>query len=80
VSSLMRRIFDRDVAYIVENKVLWIRKMTVADRFSDVGYFAGRAHAHPPNGGLGMNTGIQDSFDLGWKLRLFSEGGAVRTC
>ena len=26
------------------------------------------AHAHPPNGGLGMNTGIQDAFDLGWKL------------
>ena len=26
------------------------------------------AHAHPPNGGLGMNTGIQDAFDLGWKI------------
>jgi hypothetical protein len=36
------------------------------------------AHAHPPNGGLGMNTGIQDAFDLGWKLaaRLEGWGGA----
>ncbi len=32
------------------------------------------AHAHPPNGGLGMNTGIQDAFDLGWKLAAVLEG------
>ena len=32
------------------------------------------AHAHPPNGGLGMNTGLQDAFDLGWKLAATLEG------
>jgi 2-polyprenyl-6-methoxyphenol hydroxylase-like FAD-dependent oxidoreductase len=26
------------------------------------------AHVHPPSGGLGMNTGIQDAYNLGWKL------------
>ncbi|KAA0024197.1 FAD-dependent monooxygenase [Antrihabitans cavernicola] len=26
------------------------------------------AHIHPPAGGLGMNTGIQDAYNLGWKL------------
>ncbi len=26
------------------------------------------AHIHSPAGGQGMNTGIQDSFNLGWKL------------
>jgi hypothetical protein len=26
------------------------------------------AHVHPPAGGLGMNTGIQDAYNLGWKL------------
>jgi len=26
------------------------------------------AHIHSPTGGQGMNTGIQDSFNLGWKL------------
>nr|WP_296769197.1 FAD-dependent monooxygenase [Rhodococcus sp. (in: high G+C Gram-positive bacteria)] len=26
------------------------------------------AHVHSPAGGQGMNTGIQDSFNLGWKL------------
>lgn len=26
------------------------------------------AHIHPPTGGQGLNLGIQDAFDLGWKL------------
>ena len=57
-----------------------MRKRTVAERFMDGRVFiAGdAAHAHPPNGGLGMNTGIQDAFDLGWKLAavLAGWGGA----
>lgn len=28
------------------------------------------AHVHSPTGGQGLNTGIQDSFNLGWKLAL----------
>ena len=28
------------------------------------------AHIHTPAGGQGMNTGLQDSFNLGWKLAL----------
>lgn len=34
------------------------------------------AHVHPIAGGLGMNTGIQDAFNLGWKLALASAGRA----
>jgi 2-polyprenyl-6-methoxyphenol hydroxylase-like FAD-dependent oxidoreductase len=26
------------------------------------------AHVHSPTGGMGMNTGIQDTYNLGWKL------------
>jgi hypothetical protein len=65
-----------DIPYAVEGKTLWVRKRTVADRFADGRVFlAGdSAHAHPPNGGLGMNTGLQDAFDLGWKLAAMIQG------
>jgi 2-polyprenyl-6-methoxyphenol hydroxylase-like FAD-dependent oxidoreductase len=32
------------------------------------------AHVHSPAGGQGMNTGMQDAFNLGWKLALASQG------
>ncbi|MFB9902370.1 FAD-dependent oxidoreductase [Allokutzneria oryzae] len=34
------------------------------------------AHVHPIAGGLGMNTGIQDAWNLGWKLALVASGTA----
>ena len=32
------------------------------------------AHVHTPAGGQGMNTGIQDAFNLGWKLAAVQRG------
>lgn len=41
-------------------------------------FFGGdAAHIHSPAGGQGMNTGIQDMIDLGWKLALVLQGKAV---
>ncbi|MEU7062490.1 FAD-dependent monooxygenase [Streptomyces sp. NPDC053429] len=34
------------------------------------------AHIHPPTGAQGMNTGIQDAWNLAWKLALAVEGTA----
>jgi 2-polyprenyl-6-methoxyphenol hydroxylase-like FAD-dependent oxidoreductase len=34
------------------------------------------AHIHSPAGGQGMNTGLQDAFNLGWKLGLVAGGQA----
>jgi 2-polyprenyl-6-methoxyphenol hydroxylase-like FAD-dependent oxidoreductase len=34
------------------------------------------AHTHIPSGGQGLQTGIQDAFNLGWKLRATIEGWA----
>lgn len=34
------------------------------------------AHIHSPVGAQGMNTGLQDAYNLGWKLALVVNGGA----
>jgi 2-polyprenyl-6-methoxyphenol hydroxylase-like FAD-dependent oxidoreductase len=34
------------------------------------------AHIHPPTGGQGMNTGIQDAYNLAWKMALVLNGAA----
>ncbi|MDG3015251.1 FAD-dependent oxidoreductase [Speluncibacter jeojiensis] len=55
----------------------WRVNVRMAERFR-VGnvFLAGdAAHVHPPTGGLGMNTGIQDSYNLGWKLAAVLGGG-----
>jgi 2-polyprenyl-6-methoxyphenol hydroxylase-like FAD-dependent oxidoreductase len=52
----------------------WLSRFTDATRLAER-YRAGRvflagdaAHVHPPLGGQGLNLGIQDAFNLGWKL------------
>jgi len=35
------------------------------------------AHIHPPIGGLGMNTGLQDAYNLAWKLAAVIRGEAM---
>jgi hypothetical protein len=40
-------------------------------------FFAGdAAHVHSPAGGQGMNTGLQDAYNLAWKLALVAGGKA----
>jgi hypothetical protein len=48
----------------------WRANVRMVDRYR-VGraFIAGdAAHVHTPAGGQGMNTGIQDAYNLGWKL------------
>ncbi|MFF4554837.1 FAD-dependent monooxygenase [Streptomyces sp. NPDC001422] len=49
----------------------------IVDRYGDGRVFVAgdAAHIHPPTGAQGMNTGIQDAWNLAWKLALAIEGG-----
>ncbi|MFI6998587.1 FAD-dependent monooxygenase [Nocardia sp. NPDC050175] len=55
---------------------VWRPNVRLAERFRDGRVFlAGdAAHVHPPTGGQGMNTGIQDGYNLGWKLAAALDG------
>lgn len=54
----------------------WVASQLIADRYRDRRVFlAGDAcHLHPPFGGYGMNMGIADSVDIGWKLAAVLQG------
>lgn len=48
----------------------WVAHCLIADRYSQGRVFlAGDScHLHPPFGGFGLNMGLGDAVDLGWKL------------
>ncbi|MCK1718756.1 FAD-dependent oxidoreductase [Bradyrhizobium sp. 141] len=52
----------------------------LADRYRDGRAFliGDAAHIHPPTGGQGLNTSVQDAYNLGWKLAA-AIGGASAT-
>jgi len=65
---------------IAINSVSWASAYTINARLADR-YRAGRvflvgdaAHTHPPTGGQGLNTSVQDSYNLGWKLAAVLRG------
>ncbi|MFI6744187.1 FAD-dependent oxidoreductase [Nonomuraea sp. NPDC050451] len=79
IAELLRVVYgEQTVLAAVDN----------ASRFSDatrqidsyrVGnvFFAGdAAHIHPPFGGQGLNLGVQDAFNLGWKMAAVLRGRA----
>ena len=57
---------------------LWRANIRLVDRYREGHVFlAGdAAHIHSPAGGQGMNTGIQDAHNLGWKLAAVAKGAS----
>lgn len=76
----LRRALGRDdIPYSITAVLPWWRNRMVADHYGRGRiWLAGDAcHMNAPNGGFGMNTGLGDSVDLGWKLQGVLEGWAA---
>ena len=77
--ALVRERTGRDD--IVVRDVTWASAFRGNARLADR-YVNGRvilagdaAHVHPPTGGQGLNTSVQDAWNLGWKLATVLRGG-----
>jgi 2-polyprenyl-6-methoxyphenol hydroxylase-like FAD-dependent oxidoreductase len=77
--DLLRRRGARDVSVFDAS---WLSRFRIHRRLAG-SYRVGRcfiagdaAHVHSPVGGQGMNTGIQDAYNLGWKLAAVLQGHA----
>ncbi|MFM1816545.1 MAG: hypothetical protein RLZ98_3240 [Pseudomonadota bacterium] len=70
VEGIFRSIVGRDVPHEIVSIRRWTARNVVAERYQTNRVFlAGdAAHLNHPAGGFGLNTGLGDAFDLGWKL------------
>jgi 2-polyprenyl-6-methoxyphenol hydroxylase-like FAD-dependent oxidoreductase len=68
---------DLDVR--IDGVARWRSSTDTARRYHDgrVVLAGDAAHVMPPNGGFGGNTGVQDAYDLAWKLALIVQGVAA---
>jgi 2-polyprenyl-6-methoxyphenol hydroxylase-like FAD-dependent oxidoreductase len=67
-----------DLEVKVISRSTWRLSRQVAAKFSSGRVFliGDAAHRFPPNGGFGMNSGIQDAHNLAWKLKFVFDGKA----
>jgi 2-polyprenyl-6-methoxyphenol hydroxylase-like FAD-dependent oxidoreductase len=75
-AAAIRRTTGIDLPFEVLHSDEWMASQLIADKYRDGRIFlAGDAcHLHPPFGGYGMNMGIADGVDLGWKLAAIIQG------
>ncbi len=76
IRSAIVRAMGREFDFEILSVLPWVRRQLVADSYGTKRVFiAGdAAHLTSPTGGFGMNTGIQDSVDIAWKLAACLEG------
>ena len=75
-AAAIARATGVDLPYEILSTDEWMASRLLADHYSKGPvYLVGDAcHLHPPFGGYGMNMGIADSVDLGWKMAATLQG------
>jgi len=81
VTGLLHEAVGAEFAVDVDYVGFWDLRIAIADHYRSGGVFiAGdAAHSHPPYGGYGVNTGLEDARNLGWKLAAVLDGWAPET-
>ena len=74
--ALIRQATGLELPIEILSNDEWVAYRLIADKYRERRVFlAGDAcHLHPPFGGYGMNMGIGDGVDLGWKLAAVLQG------
>ncbi|MEO6571455.1 MAG: FAD-dependent monooxygenase, partial [Ilumatobacteraceae bacterium] len=74
--DLIRRSTGIDLEYELLSCDYWVASRLLADSYrKGRAFLAGDAcHLHPPFGGFGMNMGVADGVDIGWKLAAVLQG------
>lgn len=74
--ALLSRAVTTPVKVEWNKSSLWTRRALVATRYSQgrIHLVGDAAHQVSPTGGQGMNVGLQDAQDLGWKLAACVQG------
>ncbi len=75
-AGTIRRATGIDTEIEVLSSDEWVASRFLANRYSQGrAFLVGDAcHLHPPFGGFGMNLGVSDSVDLGWKIAATLQG------
>ncbi len=80
-AALIKKATGLDLPFEALSVDEWVAHQVVADQYRDRRVFlAGDAcHLHPPFGGFGMNMGVSDAVDLGWKFAAVLQGWGGET-
>lgn len=77
-SDILRKAMGKEIPFSIVGIDNWNMSAQVAESYGTGRiYLVGdAAHRFPPTGGMGLNTGAQDVYNLVWKIGLVLEGNA----
>ena len=85
LDDVHRLMEEREIEYNDVSNPNWLAYFKlhhrIVDRYREGRVFIGgdAAHIHSPMGGQGMNTGMQDAYNLAWKMALVLKGKSPET-